>query len=106
MAFHLQHFYAGAHRGLEFVGVGFEVIGHAFFGREGLGGDAFEGHAGEAVVPGGAVGDEGVPALGAPAFGDAVAFEHDVRHAHQGQVFAHGDAGLACADYHGVDGFY
>jgi hypothetical protein len=33
-------------------------------------------------------------------------FQHDMRHAHQGQVLAHGDAGLACADDQGVDGFY
>ena len=106
MALHLLHFDAGTHRGVEHFDIGLEVVGHALLGREGFGGDALEFQAGEAVVPGRAVGDQRVPALRTPALGDAAALQHDMRHAHQGQVFAHGDAGLASADYQGVDGFY
>ena len=105
MTLYLLHLDAGAHGGLQLFHVGFEVVGHAFLGRKGFRRNAFECEAGKPVMPGRAVGDQGVPALRTPAFGDAVAFQHDMRHAHQRQVFAHGDAGLACADDQGVDFF-
>ncbi len=60
---------------------------------------------GEAVVPGGTVGDEGVPAHGAPALGDPVALEHEVRYAVVTQVLAHRHTGLAGADDEDLDLF-
>jgi hypothetical protein len=49
-------------------------------------------------MPGGTVGDERVPPLGAPALGNAVPFEDHMLDAGFGQVFAHGEASLTAAD--------
>ncbi|MNJ76780.1 hypothetical protein D3C77_741350 [compost metagenome] len=57
-------------------------------------------------MPGGAVGHQRVPAFGAPAFGDALAFQHDVVNAHRAQVLTHRDAGLAGADHQGIGFFH
>ncbi|KAG1246787.1 hypothetical protein G6F65_020503 [Rhizopus arrhizus] len=100
-----QDFDAGAHGRIEHLGVVFEVLGHAFLGREDIGSDVVELQTGKAVVPGGAVGHQRVPAFGAPAFGDPLAFEHDMRNPHGAEVLAHCDAGLAGADHQRI-GFF
>lgn len=95
----------GAHGGVDHSGVVFEILRHPFLGREGLGGQVLELQAGKAVMPGGTVGNQRIPALGPPAFGDALAFKHEVGDAHVGQMFAHGNAGLSPANDEGV-GFF
>jgi hypothetical protein len=57
-----------------------EVVGHLVLAGEGVGVEV-EFQAREAVVPGRAVGDQRVPAAGAPGLGDAVALQYQVRHA-------------------------
>ena len=101
------------HRALERAGGGDDAGGadRAFAGLDGearavgIAGDLLhlELQAGEAVVPDRAVGHQGIPAAGAPGFGDTVAFQHQVRHAELAQVFAHGHPGLAGADHQGID---
>jgi hypothetical protein len=44
-----------------------------------------------------------VPALGAPAFSDAVAFQDEVRPAALAELGAHHQAGLAAADDQGLE---
>ena len=56
-------------------------------------------HAREPVMPGRTVGDQGVPSFRAPALGDAVPLQNEVRHAAGAQVLAHGQAGLPAADH-------
>ncbi|MNZ48873.1 hypothetical protein D3C78_666260 [compost metagenome] len=96
---YLGHLDAGAYRGVEFFRVGFEVIGHLVFAGEGIGIEAVEFQAREAVVPGRAIGNQRIPTTGAPGFGDTVALYHQVRHAESAQVFAHGHTGLPGAHY-------
>ena len=93
---------AAADRGGDLFGVGCEIIGDLVLGDEGVGGTV-EFHAGKAVMPGGAVGDQRIPPLGAPAFGDAAALEHQMRDTGAAQMLAHGDACLAGADDKRVD---
>jgi hypothetical protein len=54
-------------------------------------------------VPSGAVGVQRVPALGTPAFSDAVAFQDKVGPAALAELGAHHQAGLAAADDQGFD---
>ncbi|MNN40429.1 hypothetical protein D3C81_1545040 [compost metagenome] len=49
-------------------------------------------------MPGRAIGDQRIPAPGAPGFGDAIALQDEVRNAKLGQVLAHGHAGLTGSD--------
>ncbi|MNP42783.1 hypothetical protein D3C76_1365700 [compost metagenome] len=53
-------------------------------------------------MPGRTIGHQRIPAAGAPALGDTVALQHQVRHAELAQVFTHGYAGLAGADNQGI----
>ncbi|MCY1409681.1 hypothetical protein D9M71_250370 [compost metagenome] len=98
MALHLGHFHAGTHRRVEFSGIGFEVLGNLIFRCKGIGVQAVEGQAREAVVPGRAVGHQRIPTAGAPGFGDTVFLQDQVRHTEPAQVFTHGHAGLTGAD--------
>ncbi|GLY69690.1 hypothetical protein Atai01_63090 [Amycolatopsis taiwanensis] len=54
-------------------------------------------------MPGRSVRDEGIPPLRAPALGDPLALEHEVRYAAVAEVLAHRDAGLATADDDDLD---
>jgi len=56
-------------------------------------------------VPGGTVGDQRIPSRRAPAFGDTVALEDEVRHAALSEMFAYRDPGLPAADHEGLDFF-
>ena len=84
-------------------GIGGEIIRHLVARSEAVGFDAGDEQVGEAVVPGGAVGVQRVPALRAPAFSDAVAFQDEVRPAALAELGAHHQAGLAAADDQGYD---
>jgi hypothetical protein len=102
---HGAHLDAGADRGIEAAREGAEVVGHLVLGGELVWSDAGDLHVGEAVVPGGAVGDQGVPAAVAPAIGDVRLLQDDVGDAQAGEMGARGDAGLAGADDHDLSGF-
>ena len=102
IAAQLGHLGAAADGGGDLFGIGGEVIGDLFLGHESVGGGV-ELHAGKAVMPGGAVGDQRIPPLGAPAFGDAAALKHQMRDTGPAQMLAHGDACLAGADDKRVD---
>ena len=97
IALDLQHIDAGADRGVEFFRVGFEVIGHPLFRGKAVRAQVVECQAGKAVVPGRAIGHQRIPAAGAPAFGDAVTFQHQMRHTQFAQVLAHGHTRLTGA---------
>ncbi|MNN41141.1 hypothetical protein D3C81_1552410 [compost metagenome] len=103
VAHHLGDIDAGADRRVERAGVGFEVIGNLVLAGEGVRVQAFEFQAREAVVPGRAVGDQRIPAASAPGFGNALALQHQVRHAQAAQVFTHGHTGLPGANYKRID---
>ncbi len=102
-ALDLAHLHPGANRRIEFAGIGFEVLGHLVLGGKGIGIQAGEFEPGKSVMPGRAVGDQRIPARRAPGLGDAVALDHQVRHALAAQMFTHGDAGLAGAYYKRID---
>jgi hypothetical protein len=82
----------------DLLGVRDEVVGDLLLRGEGVGGGVGELQPREAVVPRGAVRDQGVPPLRAPSLGDAVPFQNDVRYAVGAQVLAHRHAGLARPD--------
>ncbi len=46
-------------------------------------------------MPGWTVGDQGIPAFRAPAFGNSIALKDEVRHTAFAQMVAHGQTGLA-----------
>ncbi|MNM91050.1 hypothetical protein D3C81_1033380 [compost metagenome] len=94
VAHHLPHLDAGADRRIKLLRIRLEISCHVVLAGEAVGVDV-KCHAREAVVPGRAVGHQRVPAPGAPAFGNAIALQHQVRHAEFAQVLAHGDACLA-----------
>ena len=98
-----QHVHAAADRRCDLLGVLGEVLGDPVLRGEVVGADVGELEPGEPVVPGRAVGDQGVPPLGAPALGDPVPLEHEVGDAGAAQVLAHGQAGLAAADHQRLD---
>ncbi|MNH08671.1 hypothetical protein D3C79_680950 [compost metagenome] len=100
---HLGDIDTGADRRVELAGVGFEVVGDLVLASEGVRGQALEFQAREAVVPRRAVGHQRVPAAGAPGFGNALALQHQVRHAQAAQVFTHGHTGLPGANYKRID---
>jgi len=102
VAYHLLDFDAGAYRQVVFAYVLLEVVGDLVLAGEGISVEV-EFQPREAVVPDRAVGYQGIPAAGAPGLGDALAFQHQVRHAKLAQVFTHGHAGLAGANHEGVD---
>jgi hypothetical protein len=49
-------------------------------------------------MPDRTVGNQGIPAPGAPRLSNAVALQNEVRHTEFAQVLAHGDASLAGTD--------
>ena len=65
----------------DFFGIGHESIRDLFLGHEGVRIVAGKFQARIAIVPGGTIGNETVPALRAPAFGDPAPFKNEVRHA-------------------------
>jgi hypothetical protein len=94
---------AGADRRIEVARVGLEVIGDLILASEPVRIESFELHIREAVVPGGTIGDQRIPAAGTPAFGDAVALQHEMWHTESAQVFAHCHASLTRAYDQRVD---
>ena len=100
-----RHRDAGADGRGDPFGVADEIVDHLVAAGEAVRVDAGDRQAGQPVVPGGAVGVQAIPALRAPAFGDAVAFEDEVGEAALAQLLAHGQAGLAGADDERFDCF-
>jgi hypothetical protein len=95
---HRRHLDATADRRPDLLRVCDEVIRDLLLRGETIRVDAAELKAGEPVVPGGSVGDQGIPSLRAPPFGDPMALHDEVRHAVAVQVLAHRHPGLARAD--------
>ena len=101
----LAHLDAAADRGIDHPGVVDEVIGDLLLRDEVVGMGAGKLHPGKAVMPGRAVGDQRVPSLGAPALGDAVPLEHEMRNARLAEMLAHGDARLSGTHHERIDHF-
>ena len=88
---------AAADGSLDLFGIGHERIRDLFLGHEGVRIVARKFQAWIAIVPGGTIGNETIPALRTPAFGDPAPFKNEVRHTALAQVAAHGQSRLACA---------
>ncbi len=88
------HVDPGADRCIEFFRIGFEVVRDLLLGGKGVRVQAGKFQARKAVVPRRAIGNQRIPAPGAPRFGDPVALQHQVRHPKLAQVLTHGHAGL------------
>ena len=106
---YLLHLYAGADRGVELLGIGFEIIGNLLFRCKCVGVQIFEFQTRKAIVPGRAVGNQRIPSSRTPGLCNAVAFQHKVRHALFTQVFTHGNASLTgtnhkCIYYYFING--
>ena len=95
---HLRDFNPGADRAAKACGIAFQIIGHFLLGRKAVGAGYGKGLIGKTVVPGRAIGHQRIPAPRSPMFGQACAFDHQVRSATPGQVRAGGDARLSAAD--------
>jgi hypothetical protein len=104
-ALHVPDFHAGTHWCLDHLRVILEVLRHALLRREDVRADVVEFEVRKAVVPRRAVGDQRIPALRAPAFRHALAFENDMRDVHLREVLAHGNSGLSGADHQRIDCF-
>ena len=103
LAMQRGHGDAAADGGGDVGRVGGEIVRHLVARGKAVGVDAGDEEVGEAVVPSGAVGVQRVPALGTPAFSDAVAFQDKVGPAALAELGAHHQAGLAAADDQGFD---
>ena len=88
---------AAADGSLDLFGIGHERIRDLFLGYEGLRIVARKFQARIAIVPGRTIGNETIPALRTPAFGDPAPFKNQVVHTALAQVAAHGQSRLACA---------
>ncbi len=97
IALDLRHLDPGADGRFDLPRVGLEVRRRRVLRGQGVRVEAVDGAVREPVVPGGAIGHQRVPPLRAPALGDAVAPEYEVRDPEPAPVFAHGHAGLAGA---------
>ena len=76
---HRRHLDPAPDRRADLLRVGDEVVRDLVLRGEGIGIEVDELQTGEAVVPGRSVRDEGIPALRAPALGDAVPLQDEVR---------------------------
>ncbi|CDX30149.1 hypothetical protein MPLSOD_120258 [Mesorhizobium sp. SOD10] len=95
---HQLDLHAAADRRVDLLGVSDEIVGDLLLGRKAVGTRHGKLHARKPVMPGRAVGDEGVPALRTPALGDPAALENEMRHPAFAKMLAHGHPGLATAD--------
>ena len=84
-------------------GVSGEIVRHLVARGEAVGVDAGDEEVGEAIVPSRAIGVQRIPALGTPAFSDAMTFQDEVGPAALAELGAHHQAGLAAADDQGFD---
>ena len=103
LAVQCGHLDAAADGGGDVGGVGGEIVRHLVARGEAVGIHAGDNKIRETVVPSRAVGVQRIPALRAPAFRDAVAFQDQVRLAALAELRAHHQAGLAATDDQGFD---
>src|SRR6266446_3060836 len=75
--------------------VGFEILHDPVFGGKAVGIDAGEGYVWKSVMPSRTVGDKRVPSFRAPALGNPMSFDDEMRHSAFAQVLAHRQPGLA-----------
>jgi hypothetical protein len=68
-----RHLHAATNRRADFLGMLLQIVRNHRGRREPVRIDLIEGFAREAVMPSRTIGDERVPALGAPTFGDPLA---------------------------------
>ena len=101
-----RHLDPAAQGGADGGGVILQIADDAVLGGKGIRGQIIEGMARETVMPGRTVRNQTVPAFGPPAFGDAVAFQHQMRHALPRQMFGHGDTGLSAPDHKRIPSFH
>ena len=95
---HILYLHAAADGGGDLFRVGDEIVRNLLFMGKGVGIDIGKLHTRKPVVPGRTIRDHGVPSFRAPAFGNSVPLQNEVRHAAVAQVLAHGQAGLAAAN--------
>ena len=96
---HLQNLDPATDGRIDLFGIVHEIIRDLFLGGEGAGINAGKFQPRKPVMPGRAVGDQGIPAPCAPAFGNAGTLQHQMRHALIAEVFAHRHPGLTATHH-------
>ena len=99
LAFDARHFHAAADRRVDHLRIVHEIVGNRFLAGKLVRPQALELHVGKAIVPHRSVLYQRVPALTAPALGNAAALQHEVRFACGGEVFTGGNTCLSRTDY-------
>jgi hypothetical protein len=92
---HKPHLHAAANGGSDQLCVGDKIIRNLLLGGKGIGIDIGEFHTGKSIMPGGTIGNQRVPPLRAPAFGNAVPFKDEMRYAGLAQMLTHSQPRLA-----------
>jgi len=82
-----------------------KIVRNLLLGGKGIGIDIGEFHTRKTIMPGRTIGNQGVPPLRAPAFGNAVPLKDEMRYAGLAQMLAHGQPGLSTADHKRVNLF-
>jgi hypothetical protein len=95
---HFPYLHAATDGGGDLLGVGDKIIRNLRLGGEGIGIDIGKLHVRESIMPGRTIGNQGIPSFRAPAFGNPVPLQNEVRHAAVAQVLAHGQTGLPTAN--------
>src|SRR4029450_10324407 len=100
-SFDLQDVDTATDGGRDLLGIGAEIVRHRFLGREivwtDIPVDIRKCETRKAIVPCRAVRDQRVPSFRAPAFGDPMPLDHDMRPARLAQMLPHGQPRLASA---------
>src|SRR5262245_53043079 len=87
---HKSHLHAATDRGSDLFRISDEIVRDRLLGGKGIGIETGKLHAGKSIVPGRAIGNQGVPSLRPPALGNAVPLDDQMRHAAIAQMLAHG----------------
>ena len=89
---------AAADRRIDLLCVGDKIVGDLVLRGKTIGTYPRKLHAREPIMPGRAVGNQGVPPLRTPALGNPTAFENEMRHPAFAQMLAHSHPRLPATD--------
>src|SRR5262249_54812017 len=104
-----QHFDTATDGSRNLLGIGDEIVCNGFLGRKVVRANAWvdiaERKTRKAIMPSRTVRNQRVPPFRAPAFGNPVPLQNQMRHPVCAQMFAHSQPGLSTADYSRVNLF-